>query len=71
MTDLPDVDGEVISEITTMVIHDQRKGLLSVLPKLFSAPWLGLFRISFLQLPQARAEIFVLEDMTRKGNAVM
>ena len=37
----------------------------------FSVPWLGLFRISFLQLPQARAEIFVLEDMTRKGNAVM
>jgi len=65
------VDGGVISEITTMVIHVETIGLFLVLPKRFSVPWLGLFRISFLQLPQARAEIFVLEDMTRKGNAVM
>jgi hypothetical protein len=65
------VDGGVISEITTMVIHVERIGLLSVLPKRFSVPWFRLFRISFLRLPQARAEIFVLEDMTRIGNAVM
>jgi len=31
------VDGGVISEITTMVIHVERIGLFSVLPKRFSA----------------------------------
>ena len=53
------------------LFQDVQPKLANGLPKRFSVLWLGLFRISFLQLPQARAEIFVLEDMTRKGNAVM